>query len=305
MDHDRLFKELLTHFFHEFIALFLPDVAIYLDPDTPIEFLDKEVFTDVTAGEKHEVDLVARVRFRGQDAYFLIHVENQSFPQSRFPKRMFAYFARLHEKHDLPIYPIVIFSYDSPQRPEPRRYQIRFPGKNVLDFQYKVIQLNRLSWRRFVQQSNPVASALMAKMKMSPRDRPKVKLECLRLLATLKLDPARSRLIGGFVESYLDLTEEENRRYEREFAKLAPEEKETTMEMVTSWEKQGIERGRREGMEHVVLRLLRRQLGEVPQPLEQRVDRLSATQLDDLSDALFDMKTTADLERWLSQYTSQ
>src|ERR1700738_1718548 len=102
MDHDRAFKELLTNFFCEFVSAFLPDVAAYLDPDTPIEFLDKEVFTDVTAGEKHEVDLVARVGFRGQDAFFLIHVENQATPQSYFPKRMFSYFARLYEKHDLP-----------------------------------------------------------------------------------------------------------------------------------------------------------------------------------------------------------
>ncbi len=40
MDHDRIFKELLTVFFVEFLALFLPKVAAYLDP-TSLEFLDK------------------------------------------------------------------------------------------------------------------------------------------------------------------------------------------------------------------------------------------------------------------------
>ena len=45
IDHDRLFKELLTTFFVEFIELFLPDVAAYLEGDS-IEFLDKEVFTE-------------------------------------------------------------------------------------------------------------------------------------------------------------------------------------------------------------------------------------------------------------------
>src|SRR5690349_11065082 len=57
MDHDRLFKELISTFFLEFVQLFLPDVAAYLDAAS-IEFLDKEIFTDVTAGEKHEVDLL-------------------------------------------------------------------------------------------------------------------------------------------------------------------------------------------------------------------------------------------------------
>src|SRR5207244_3820635 len=46
-------------------------------------------------------------------------------------------------------------------------------------------------------------SALMAKMRIAPEDRPYVKLQCLRLLATCKLDPARMRLISGFIDTYL------------------------------------------------------------------------------------------------------
>jgi hypothetical protein len=119
MDHDRLFKELLTTFFAEFLQLFFPELAGYLDPDS-VEFLDKELFTDVTQGERHEADLVTRARFRGQALCFLIHVENQAQPQANFPRRMFGYFARLHEKYDLPVYPIAVFSYDAPQRSEPK-----------------------------------------------------------------------------------------------------------------------------------------------------------------------------------------
>ena len=58
MDHDRLFKELLTTFFLDFLQLFCPELAEYLDPGS-VEFLDKEVFTDVTHGERHEVDHLA------------------------------------------------------------------------------------------------------------------------------------------------------------------------------------------------------------------------------------------------------
>src|SRR5438445_13410608 len=80
MDHDRLFKELLTAFFADFLDLFLPELSAYMDREA-IEFLDKEVFTDVTAGAKHEADLVARARLRGQDSFFLIHLEHQAQPQ--------------------------------------------------------------------------------------------------------------------------------------------------------------------------------------------------------------------------------
>ncbi|WP_204103138.1 MULTISPECIES: Rpn family recombination-promoting nuclease/putative transposase, partial [Spirulina sp. CCY15215] len=206
IDHDRLFKELLTVFFVEFIELFFPELREYLDRNS-VTFLDKEVFTDVTRGEKYETDLIVQVRFAKQNSYFLIHIENQSSFETAFNRRMFRYCSRLHEKFNLPIYPIVIFSYDRPKKAATNRYQIAFPDFQVLQFNYRVIQLNRLNWRDFLDRQNPVASALMAKMNIATEDRPRVKVECLRLLATLRLDPARMQLISGFVDSYLKLNE--------------------------------------------------------------------------------------------------
>ena len=46
-DHDRLFKELIMVFFFDFLELFLPELAVHLNRAS-VEFLDKEVFTDVT-----------------------------------------------------------------------------------------------------------------------------------------------------------------------------------------------------------------------------------------------------------------
>ena len=203
MDHDRLFKELLTTFFWEFVEAFLPEVAGYLDRDS-VTFLDKEVFTDVTAGERHEVDLVAQGRFKGHDSCFLVHVEQQAQSQADFGRRMFRYFARLYDQHGLPVYPVVVFSHDQ-QKLELDHHEVRFPDRRVLDFRYRVIQLRRLSWRRFVNRPNPVVCALMSKMRIAPADRPRVKLECLRLLTTLRLDPARVHLISGFIDTYLHL----------------------------------------------------------------------------------------------------
>src|SRR5437667_10170422 len=98
IDHDRLFKELLIAFFFEFLELFLPEVAAYLDKRS-LTFLDKEIFTDVTSGERHEVDIVAQARFKEQKSCFLVHVENQGQKQKDFNSRMFDYFAILHKKH--------------------------------------------------------------------------------------------------------------------------------------------------------------------------------------------------------------
>ena len=54
-----------------------------------------------------------------------------------------------------------------------------------------------------------------------------MKLECLRLLLTLRLDPARMRLIGTFVDSYLRLNEREDRVFTRKLGEVEwkPKEK--------------------------------------------------------------------------------
>jgi len=194
--HDRLFKELIETFFMEFLELFFPEVAAYVDPSS-IQFLRDEVFTDVTRGECHRADLVAKVRFRGNDTYFLIHIEAQGQQQDYFPSRMFTYFARFLERHQLPVYPVAIFSYKWPLETEPKEYTVDFPDVQVLRFQYRTVQLNKLNWRDFLRSSNPIASALMARMRIKKKDRPRVKTECLRLLATFQLNPAKMKLISG------------------------------------------------------------------------------------------------------------
>jgi hypothetical protein len=105
-----------------------------------VSLLDKELFTDVTAGDKYETDLIAKVLFLGKPSYFLIHIEAESGAKTKFNRRMFRYFSRLHEKFDLPIYPIVIFSYSSPKTLAINNYQISFPDLEVLKFNYQVIQ---------------------------------------------------------------------------------------------------------------------------------------------------------------------
>jgi Domain of unknown function (DUF4351) len=217
---------------------------------------------------------------------------------------MFHYFARLDEKYALPIYPVALFSFDTPQRRERDRYIVEFPDRAVLEFSYVAIQLNRLNWRDFLQQQNPVAAALMAKMKIQPKERAKVKAECLRLLATLRLDPARMQLISGFVDTYLRLNEEEEAIFKAEIDTIGLVEEEQVMEIVTSWMERGINQGLRQGIERefaLVLRLVNRRLGGLNPTLEAQIRDLSIEQVEDLSEALLDFQTEADLVNWLNR----
>ena len=298
IDHDRLFKELISTFFVEFLELFFPEVIAYLDSNSLI-FLDKEVFTDVTSGEKHEADLVVKAKFRGKDSFFLINVEPYADNRGEVGRKMFQYFARLFEKHQLPVYPIALFSYSEPLRLEPDVYRVEFPDRTVLEFKYQVVQLNRLYWRDFLERSNPVASALMSKMRIRPEERPKVKAECLRLLATLKLNPAKMQLISGFVDTYLRLNQEEQKVFEEKITEFQPEQKEGVMEIVTSWMEQGIERGEKREALSLISRLLSRRVGVISPELESQIQELSLTELETLAEDLLDFNSVEDLQQWL------
>ncbi len=96
----------------------------------------------------------------------------------------------------------------------------------------------------------------MAKMKIAKDDRPKVKAECLRLMVTLKLDPARSRLISKFVDIYLQLDVKEKRAFQAEIARLELNQKEQIMETMTSWEREGLEKA----TQSIALNMLRKKM---------------------------------------------
>ncbi len=147
----------------------------------------------------------------------------------------------------------------------------------------------------------------MARMKIAPKERLRVKVECLRLLATLRLNPAKMQLISGFIDTYLRLNVADQQVFQAEIAKIEPEVKEVVMQIVTSWMEEGIQQGLQQGLRQgqrdgelrTVLRLLDRRLGALPADRRTQIQSLSRLQIEDLADALLDFTTLADLIAWL------
>ena len=260
VDHDRLFKELLETFFDEFITLFFPELRREIDL-TGLRFLQQEIFTDVTAGDKHRVDLLAEVRLKGEEGLILVHIENQAQFQPDFAERMFIYFARLYQKFRCKILPIAVFSYDTPHD-ETDNFRIEFPFLKVLRFRFYTLELKKRPWREYIQSDNPVAAALLSKMGYRAEERVQVKLEFMRMLTRLRLDPARMTLLAGFFETYLKLNADEEQAFENELRKLNAEEVQKMMEITTSWHEKGRAEGEAEGIIKGKLEIARNMLLE-------------------------------------------
>lgn len=182
---------------------------------------------------------------------------------------------------------------------------MEFPDLIVLEFHYRAIQLNLLDWRDFVNRPNPVVSALMAKMNIAEKDRARVKLECIRLLATLKLDQAKMQLIAGFIDTYLRLNAQEVEEFEKELQELAPQDKEAMMQLTTSWEEkgrqEGIQQGKQQGMASLITHQIERRFGPLDETVQERIHSLSPEQLEQLGEALWDFADAGNVVDWLAR----
>ena len=278
--------------------------------------------------------MVVKARFQDEESYFLINVEPFADDRGEFGRRMFRYFARLWEKYNLPVYPILVLSFKYPLKRQSSNFQISLPDLEVINFQYRVVQLNQMNWRDFVDRPNPVASALMSKMKIAKKDRVKVKAQCLRLLVSLSLNPAKMQMISGFVDTYLDLSPLEEIEFEEEIRKFSQPIQEGVMQITTSWMRQGLEQGIAQGLEQgiaqglerglergieqgiaqgleqgierekvLIIRLLKRKFGDegINVDLEARIMALKIDVIERLGEEILDFSTVEDLVKWLKK----
>ena len=79
-------------------------------------------------------------------------------------------------------------------------------------------------------------------------------------MVTLKLDPAKSRLISKFVDTYLRLNVQEESTFQSEIDKMGMTQKEEIMQTMTSWEEKGIEKGLERATQSIALNMLRKKL---------------------------------------------
>jgi hypothetical protein len=292
IDHDQIFKTLIEAFFQEFMELFCPEESALIDFKR-VEFLRQEQFTDTPLGDRRYMDMVAKVWLKeGGERFVLVHTELESSRgEPDFPNRMFRYFCQLYLRYNTAVIPIAVFSDDAHwDVPVPDRYEVGFAGKTVMPFTYHLIKLKHLNYRSFVNSGNPLALALMAKMDYNRKEQVGLKADFLRWILGAPMDSARRSLLVHFVETYMPLTEPEQLEFD-ELVATDPEYVEVK-EMITEYEKKGIEKGRQEAL----LLLLGRRFGSLPEAVTDRVRRIrSAERLDALLLAVLDAKSLDDL----------
>ena len=115
------------------------------------------------------------------------------------------------------------------------------------------------------------------------------------------------QLISGFIDTYLNLNPVEEIQFQEEISTFSQPVQEGVMQITTSWMRQGIEQGIERGIERektLILRQLKRKLGEINPSLETKIMELSIDDVEALGEALFDFSTVEDLINWLNTLTA-
>ena len=245
--HDQLFKTLCATFFLELVELFDPELAASLDPESLLR-LDTEFHNDFPEGRRRRMDLVFQARWRlEQNKLLIFFVELERRYREIHPGRMAEYYLGSKLRHfATPIVPIALYLEGGPPRIDIREWKETVGELTIFHFRYHALGLSGSLAEDYLKGDNPIAYALAALMRSKIYDRPELKLECLRRIVGAKLDESRTFLLANIVETYLELSQDEQIRYDRQLEDSNDAEEVKIMQM--TWADKMVAKGREEGL---------------------------------------------------------
>ncbi len=214
---------------------------------------------------------------------------------------MFSYNLRIFDRFAKPAMSLAIFC-DTDSKWRPNQYSYSYPNTR-LNFEFGTVKLldYQNHWTELEASDNPFATVVMAHLKTQqtskkPGERKAWKFSLIRRLYELGLQEKDIRNLYRFIDWVMILPKALEAEFWQEFKQF---EQEQTMSYITTGERIGYERGKQEQGQTLVLRLLQKRVGELPQEVRGRIQTLSLKQLEALGEALLDFTVIEDLLTWL------
>ena len=300
--HDQRFKVLLQEFLIEFLLLFFADLVDQLDLEN-VEWLHQELYPDPPHGQLLTIDLIAAISLRqapgsaGQAETILLHLEFEADDTVEpFRERFADYFDYLTKKFGRRVLPIAVYLRVGLAGQGKDAYVIRVLGRNVKRFEYDYVGLPRLPGATYLAGDNLLGVALSALMRWSRKKRARAAVQALERIVNSQESAYRKRLLCECVQAYAPL--EDDQRIELN-SLLSRPERTGVHEMIKTWteeaEERGIMRGQLQGQRKLLLKQLQQRFPDLSQKAQQRLEQLSAEQLEELGLALMTAKSLHEL----------
>lgn len=291
-DHDQHFKQLLQACFGDLVRIVAPEITPELRLES-ITFLESELFTDLAKGEHRRLDVVARIEpLRGDAGVVLIHVEVEAQARRTMGQRLFDYAVQLWLRHHDPVLSVVIYLRGGEPGATRQTFQMTAHGHPLVTFEYIAFGLSGSQAADYLARPEPLAWALACLMQHGGLSPAEHRLACLRPLALAEMDDARRFLLTNFVDSYLELDDSAREEYEALLAEDANREVAAMELTLTTNADRLVQQGKKE----MLLDLMSRRFGALPETTRQRVEALdSSEELSRLAERVLDAKSLDDL----------
>lgn len=298
MDHDQRFKAMLREFFADFMHLFFPEWASCFDLAHP-EWLDKEVLPNPPDGDRHLLDLVARLRTTrplasgdespSDEWLALVHVEVESADRTaRLKPRLPRYYFHLRESQGLPVLPIVLYLRVGLDGIGIDAVEEHIGTFNVLTFRYLYVGLPALDAVQYVNGDNWLGVGFSALMNAVREEWPRLGLTALLRLGEAPLTEHQRFLLTDCIHAFLPLDEEGRKLYEKlimaePYSKIVARNK-TPYDMgLEQGMEKGMEQGVEKGARDLVVALLESKFQSIPEAVTARLRLMNHQQLRELA----------------------
>jgi hypothetical protein len=279
-DYDGAWKELIAHYFSEFILCFFPNVHTAINWTLPVEFLEQELRQLHSKGQPstRRVDVLAKVTtLAGKIQHILLHIELQSRKEEALAERLFYYNHGIGQRHGGEVVTLVVLA-DLVQNWKPDRYERKLLGCQTL-FIFPVCKLLEQRARLEADRSLPALIALAQiealRTTADPAARRVARLSLIRKLYQsghpIEHVKAALRLLAWMMR----LPEQEDLILKEQMVALAQE---NNMPYVTDMEALARKEGRNEGrigtLQEAVIDALEIHFDRVPEGLKEAVEEI-------------------------------
>ncbi len=221
----------------------------------------------------------------------ILHLEFQTKLESTppLPLRMLDYWVRLYRLYRLPITQVVVLLLP----PTPETVIETSFNLETTRHEYRVIRIWEENPELFLNNQ-----ALLPLAPLTATTQPQALLQQV-VERVNQLKPQQRAEISAYTQILAGL------KYKKDlirnlFREGMMRESVIYQEILAEGEQRGEQQGRQQGERSLILRQLTRRVGQLPQPVVERIENLSLEQLENLGEALLDFQLQADLETWFS-----
>ncbi|MBE8968636.1 Rpn family recombination-promoting nuclease/putative transposase [Nostocales cyanobacterium LEGE 12452] len=251
-------------------------------PQTSVTVLKTELSI-----EPIRADYVTFLQLEGR----ILHLEFQTKLESTppLPLRMLDYWVRLYRLYRLPITQVVVLLLP----PAPGTVIETVFCVETTRHEYRVIRLWEENPELFLNEP-----ALLPLAPLAATTQPQGLLQQV-VKKVSQLEPRQRPEISAYTQILAGLKYNQD-LIRQLFREGMMRESVIYQEILAEGEQRGREEGRKAEGQLLILRLLTRRVGELPQEVLERIETLSLEQLENLGEALLDFQAIADLETWFT-----